>query len=193
VFGRDAVDTHPIPWAGGMAMVSAWLLALGLKSYFTPLARRIWLIGGLFALLAVLSSRSRGVFGILIWWALICGHHLWRHHMRQKSNHTLQGIGLRNRSTLVWAAALIATCWALSYTPVFQRPTEAVYEAIEQFEIAKASPAAGSNSSVGSRIFMWQKSLSAIQASPWIGYGHDGRKQLLREWADEAHSTEIHQ
>jgi O-antigen ligase len=193
VFGRDAVATHPIPWAGGMAMVSAWLLALGLKSDFAPVARRIWLTGGLFAMLAVLSSRSRGVFGIVVWWALICSHHLWRHYMRPMGTPPFQSAGLKSRSPIVGAAVLIATCWALSYTPVLQRPTEAVYEAIEQFEISKASPAAGSNSSVGSRIFMWQKSLLAIQASPWIGYGHDGRKQLLSQWADEAHSTEIHQ
>ena len=193
VFGRDAVATHPIPWAGAMAMVSAWLLALGLKSEFTPLARRIWLIGGLCAMLAVLSSRSRGVFGIVVWWALISSHHLWRHYMRSMGTPPFQSAGLNSRSPIVGAAVLIATCWALSYTPVLQRPTEAVYEAIEQFEISKASPAAGANSSVGSRIFMWQKSILAIQASPWIGYGHIGRKQLLSQWADEAHSTEIHQ
>lgn len=193
IYGRFAVPTHPIPWAGAMAMVSAWLLALGLKSDFAPLARRIWLSGGLFAMLAVLSSRSRGVFGIVIWWAVVCGYHLWRHRVLQAGTPTLQGIGLRYRRPLVSAAVLVATCWALSYTPVLQRPTEAVYEAIEQFEISKTSPAAGANSSVGSRIFMWQKSLLAIQASPWIGYGHDGRKQLLSQWADEAQSTEIHQ
>jgi hypothetical protein len=193
MFGRDAVDTHPIPWAASMAMVSAWLLALGLKSNFPPLARRIWLCGGIFAMLAVLSSRSRGVFGIVIWWALVCGHHLWRHRTRQSGVPTVQDIGLKYRSSLFGAAVLVATCWALSYTPVLQRPIEAVQEAIDQFEVSKASPAAGSNSSVGSRIFMWEKSLTAIQGSPWIGYGHDGRKQLLREWADEANSTEIHQ
>ena len=193
IYGRFAAPTHPIPWAGGMAMVSSWLLALGLKSDFAPGARRIWLIGGLFAMLAVLSSRSRGVFGIVIWWAVVCGYHLWRNRTHHTDNPTLQAIRPQYKRSLVGAIVLIATFWALSYTPVFQRPTEAVYEAIEQFEISKASPAAGSNSSVGSRIFMWQKSLSAIQASPWIGYGHDGRKQLLREWADEAHSTEIHQ
>jgi O-antigen ligase len=193
VYGRDAVTTHPIPWAGGMAMVSAWLLAFGLKSDFPPFARRIWFSGGLFAMLAVLSSRSRGVFGIVIWWALICGHHLWSHRVRPMGHSPSQSAALPSGSPLVNAAVMIATCWALSYTPVLQRPIEAVHEAIEQFEASTASPAAGSNSSVGSRIFMWQKSLLAIQTSPWIGYGHDGRKQLLNQWADEANSTEIHQ
>ena len=193
LYGRDQVFTHPIPWAGGMAMVSAWLLALGLKSNFSLGSRRVWLSGGLFAMLAVLSSRSRGAFGIVMWWVLVCGHHLWCHRKRQTGPSTWRNTGQQVRSLLIGAAVLAATCWALSYTPVLQRPIQAVHEAIEQIAVSKASPAAGSNSSVGSRIYMWQKGGLAIQASPWWGYGHDGRKQLLREWADEADSTEIKQ
>jgi hypothetical protein len=112
IYGRDAVTTHPIPWAGGMSMASAWLLALGLKSDFAPLARRIWLSGGLFAMLAVLSSRSRGAFGIVIWWVLVCGHHLWCHHIRTLNNPAVQSAGLKFRRPIVGAAILIATCWA---------------------------------------------------------------------------------
>lgn len=192
VYDRDAVTTHPIPWAGGMAMVSAWLLAMGLKSDFTPKAKRIWLIGGFCAMLAVLASRSRGAFGIVMWWLLVCGHHFWRHRVHVSDKPLLQDIGLRYRSVMVGIAVLIAGGWALSYTPVLQRPINAVQEAVTQLEASKTSASAGANSSVGSRIFMWQHSLMAIQDSPWIGYGRDGRKQLLNQWANEAHSEEIH-
>jgi O-antigen ligase len=38
---------------------------------------------------------------------------------------------------------------------------------------------------------MWQKSLLAIEKSPWIGHGHDARKKLLLEWAEDAQSSEV--
>ena len=192
VYDRDAVTTHPIPWAGGMAMVSACLLAMGLKSDYGPRARRLWLIGGLLAVLAVLASRSRGAFGIVIWWMLVCGHHFWRHRFHASDKPLWQDIGRRYRSVMAAVVILMAGGWALSYTPVLQRPFSAVQEAVTQLEVSSASASAGANSSVGSRIFMWQHSLMAIQDSPWIGYGRDGRKQLLNQWADEAHSEEIH-
>ena len=191
VYDRDAVTTHPIPWAGGMAMVSAWLLAMGLKSNYGPKARRIWLIGGLFAVLAVLASRSRGAFGIVVWWVWVCGHHWWCHRSHASDLPLWQDLARKYRSVMAAVVVLIAVGWALSYTPVLQRPFTAVQEAVTQLEVSSASASAGANSSVGSRIFMWQQSWKAIQDSPWIGYGGDGRKQLLSQWADDAHSKEI--
>jgi len=78
-FGRWDVASHPIPWAGAMAMGSALLLALSLKSDFSLGHRRVWLAGGLLSLMAVLASQSRGAYGIVLWWLAVGLHHAWRH------------------------------------------------------------------------------------------------------------------
>jgi O-antigen ligase len=187
-YGRNAVPTHPIPWAGSMAMVSAFLLALSLHLDFSQLHRRLWMFGGTLSLLAVLSSQSRGAYGITLWWLAVGLNHLWR---RQTSFHASSSF--RSSSSGQWAllAAILIGLAALSQTPVFERPVKSTQDAVNEIRISQESREAGANSSVGSRLYMWQKSLTAIEKSPWIGHGHDARKKLLLEWAEAAQSAEL--
>jgi O-antigen ligase len=79
----------------------------------------------------------------------------------------------------------------LSQTPIFQRPVQSAQDALSEMRVSYQSTAAGANSSVGARLYMWQNSLIAIQDSPWIGHGHDTRKKLLLQWAQAAQSDEV--
>lgn len=189
IYGRDAVPTHPIPWAGSMAMVSAFLLALSLKSDYSPTQKRIWLLGGLLSLMAVLTSQSRGTYGIVLWWLVIGVHHFW--HLRRTQQPNLRVLKPRTPGHLAVLIAIVVGLAALSQSPVFQRPAQSLQDAIEEVRASSQSTAQGSNSSVGSRIYMWQNSLIAIYASPWIGHGHDSRKKLIQEWAEKAQSSEV--
>ncbi|MGV0961286.1 MAG: O-antigen ligase family protein [Limnohabitans sp.] len=184
-YGRGEVCTHPIPWAVSMAMVSGWLLAMGLRSDASALQRRVWLLGGLLALLAVLASQSRGAFGIVAWWAATLLLQAWknRHHIRTQRRLMVQSLWV--------TVALGAALWTLSYTPVLQRPAQSLRDAVHEITRSQQSAAAGADSSVGSRLYMWQRSLEVIVQSPWIGRGHDGRKQALASWAAQAQSDEI--
>ncbi len=184
-YGRGEVCTHPIPWAVSMAMVSGWLLAMGLHAAHPVKDRNVWLLGGLLAMLAVLASQSRGAFGIVLWWAAALMHQAWLNRRRlllhrRRLTHALWG-----------TAALLAVIWMLSHTPVLQRPAQSMREAVEQITLSQKSAEVGANSSVGSRLYMWQRSQEAITQSLWIGHGHDGRKQNLARWAEDAHSEEI--
>lgn len=184
-YGRGEVCTHPIPWAVSMGMVSGWLLALGLDRVHSVKDRVLWLLGGLLAMLAVLASQSRGAFGIVLWWAVALMHQAWLHR------HSLL-LHRRRLAHVLWAtAALVVAIWMLSHTPVLQRPAQSMRDAVEQITLSQKSAEVGANSSVGSRLYMWQRSQEAIAQSPWIGYGHDGRKQALARWAEDAHSEEI--
>lgn len=185
---RHAVPTHPIPWAGSMAMVSAWLLSLSLKSDFSPAHKRIWLTGGVLALMAVLSSQSRGAYGILLWWLAVVLHHLWPwrtlwHRQRTLKSHTPR--------LLAWLVATVLGLAALSQTSVFQRPAISLQDALSEIRVSLQSTSQGANSSVGARLYMWQNSLIAIQESPWLGYGRDTRKKFLLDWAEAAQSDEV--
>lgn len=189
VYGRENVSTHPIPWAGSMAMVSALLLALSLKSDFEWAHRRIWLTGGVVALMAVLSSQSRGAFGIVFWWLAVCAHHCWsrKQSIAMIPTFTRQRF---QRSIPIAIAALIGLA-LLSQTPVLKRPLESIRQAASEISVSQQSAEKGANSSVGARIYLWQQSWAAIQESPWIGYGHDGRKEKLAQWAEASGSSTI--
>ncbi len=184
-YGRGEVCTHPIPWAVSMAMVSGWLLHQGLSDQALRPQRQRWLLGGLLGLLAVLASQSRGAFGIVLWWGVALLHHAWQQRQHAPSHQRLLW------QACLAAMVLIGTVWALSYTPVLQRPMQSLHDAVEQITVSRQSAEAGSNSSVGSRLYMWQKSQEAITESPWIGHGHNGRKQALASWAAQANSHEV--
>jgi O-antigen ligase len=186
--GREAVPTHPIPWAGSLAMVSAFLLALSFHLDFSVLHRRLWLFGGTLALLAVLSSQSRGAYGITIWWLAIGLLHLWH---RQRSNDSPSSFRPRSSGQWTLLVAVFIGLAALSQTPVFERPAQSLQDALSEIRASSQSTTDGANSSVGARLYMWQKSLLAIEKSPWIGHGHDARKKLLLEWAEDAQSSEV--
>lgn len=190
VYGRGGLPSHPIPWAASMAMVSALLLAMALKSDAGLMHRRIWFTGGICAVLAVLTSQSRGAFGIVVWWLLVCGVDLYRKFTAQTD---FQAAALKRmlRHFFIALLALVSFCWALSYTPIAERPLLSIQAGIDELLISKESTIKGANSSVGARIFMWEKSIQAIKESPWIGHGQTGRKQLISDWAEEADSTEI--
>lgn len=189
IYGRDALPTHPIPWAGSMAMVSAFLLALSLKSDYSPSHKRLWFMGGLLSAMAVLTSQSRGAYGIVLWWLVIGMHHFWHVFRTQQTSRRI----FKPHTTRHWAllVAIVAGSVALSQTPVFQRPAQSLQDAIEEVRVSSQSTAQGANSSVGARIYMWQKSLVAIYESPWMGHGHDTRKRFIQQWATEAQSDEI--
>lgn len=190
VHGRAGVPSHPIPWAASMAMVSALLLAMSLKSDAGLLHRRLWFAGGICAVLAVLTSQSRGAFGIVIWWLLVCGVEFYQRYIAHIDFRTAATQKML-RQLFIAVLTLASLCWALSFTPIAQRPLSSIQAGIDEFSVSMQSPMRGANSSVGARIFMWEKSTQAIQDSPWMGHGQAGRKQLIASWAEEADSHEI--
>jgi O-antigen ligase len=189
LYGRANLSTHPIPWAGSMAMTSALLLAVSLKTDFEVKHRRIWFAGGLFALMAVLSSESRGAFGIVLWWLVVCGHHAVARKKNAVQAPVNSGKAPKRRALIV--IAFLLGLALISQSPVFKRPIESIKQAATEISVSQQSVEKGANSSVGARIYLWQQSWIAIQDSPWIGYGHDGRKEKLTQWAAMSGSTTI--
>jgi O-antigen ligase len=140
--------------------------------------------------MAVLSSQSRGAYGIVLWWFCIGSHHLWTlSNVKRPEPHDVSK-PLTHRKWFLLGGFLISL-GLLNQTPVLERPLHSLQAALHEIRISQESREAGSNSSVGARLYMWQKSLIAIEKSPWIGHGHDKRKQQLLDWAEAAQSEEI--
>lgn len=183
LYGQFGTHTNPIPWAAGMALVSCWLLGI----YFTHTAiwtRWLALAGSIAGLLAVLGSEKRGAYGLLI--VLPCmAWFLWRQHTnsQKRSAQTAKSWAIYAAFALLGAASL----WSLRSNPVIQRPTGAITVAIEQYKNSQTSLSDNYNTSVSARLYLWKQSTQAAVKSPWIGYGHDQRLQLLKQWSDGTH------
>ena len=189
-FGRYQLATHHIPWAGVMAMVSALLLALALKSDFAQGLRRLWLCGGVLALMAVLSSQSRGAYGIVLWWLIVGLHHvMFRRPRAAASTESLKTMSSWRK--WAWMGAACLALLGLSQTPVIERPAQALQDAVKEVRMSRESVTQGANSSVGARLYMWQQSLDAIADAPWLGHGRAARKNFLQTWGQAAQSHEV--
>jgi len=188
--GRVELATHHIPWAGAMAMVSALLLALALKSDFALGQRRLWLFGGLLAVMAVLSSQSRGAYGIVLWWLFVGLHHAVR-RSPQAAAHNDSAKPMPSWRKWAWVGGASLALLGLSQTPVFERPAQSLQDAVAEIRLSQASVTEGANSSVGARLYMWQQSLDAIAEAPWAGHGREARKNFLQAWGQAAQSHEV--
>jgi O-antigen ligase len=188
VLGRISAPTNPIPWAAGVALVSCWLLGAGFMNRL-PAKPWLWIcaLSSAIGLLTVLTSETRGAYGLLIVLPLMAWL-LWRQQNRQ-------GAFQRNRrkslAILISCTVLVfAFVWAFKSTPVVQRPLQALTVTVEQLQGSQSSLTSNYNSSVGARLYLWIRSAQASLESPWIGYGHDQRKQLLQTWAADTQLAE---
>ena len=186
LYGQFGTPTNPIPWAAGMALVSCWLLGI----YFTHTAiwtRWLALAGSIAGLLAVLGSEKRGAYGLLIVLPFMAWV-LWRQHTNSQKRSAQT-----TKSWTIYAACFllsVVSLWSLRESPVIQRPTTAIALAAQELKQSHESLSANYHSSVGARLYLWTQSIQAAAESPWIGYGHDQRKQLLQKWANDTRLAE---
>jgi len=186
VLGINSPPTNPIPWAAGMTLVSCWLLGISFKRT-SSWTRWLALAGSIAGLLAVLASQKRGAYGLLIVLPYIAWF-LWRRQNKCQPRTAQTG-----KSWAIYAACIVlgaASLWSLRSTPLIQRPSSAITIALQELRHSQTSMVDNYNTSVGARLYLWLQSVQAAVESPWIGYGHDQRKELLQKWANDTHLAE---
>ena len=180
--GSNAAPTNRIPWAAALTLSTCTLLTLARITLDSRL-RYIWLAASLAGLLAVLASDVRGAFGLaLVWPALAL------YLFKVKPSATLPHTRLKAGMKLIAAMLLVAV---LIPSPFIQKPLERLQIALPEWQTSQISASLGANTSVGARLYMWQRSLSASLQSPLMGYGREGRLLYLRQWGDEASSPVV--
>ena len=180
--GSNAAPTNRIPWAAALTLSTCTLLTLGRVTSDYRL-RYLWLAGSFAGLLAVLASDVRGAFGLaLVWPALAL------YLFKVKPSATLPHARLKAVLKLSAALLLVAV---LIPSPFVQKPLERMQIAWPEWQASQISAALGANTSVGARLYIWQRSLGASLQSPWIGYGREERLSQLRQWGDEASSPVV--
>lgn len=193
VEGRDGLPTNAIPWAAGMALFSACLLAWSLAPNLTRMNRLGGLAGGLLGLAAVLASESRGAYGLVLLW-LVLPLLLWMHVKVGGAFVWLPetgGLSWTRRRILGFVLAIVVGLGLVAQTAVVQRPLQRIQAAVQEVELSQESLEAGANSSVGARLFMWSHSVPFIAQSPWLGHGQEARKAAIKNWGQAANSAEV--
>ena len=180
--GSNAAPTNRIPWAAALTLSTCTLLTLARVTMDVRL-HYLWLAASLAGLLAVLASDVRGAFGLaLVWPALAL------YLFKVKPSATLPHARLKAGMKLIAAMLLVAV---LIPSPFIQKPLERLQIALPEWQTSQISASLGANTSVGARLYMWQRSLSASLQSPLMGYGREGRLLYLRQWGDEASSPVV--
>ena len=182
VKGSDAAPTNRIPWACALAISSCTLLALARVEHDVRL-RYFWVAASFAGLLAVLLSATRGAYGIALAWPTL-GLYL----LMLKPALALPRARLKNALQVL---AFLVVLAVLIPSTFVQSPLQRMQTARLEFQASQQSAAQGANSSVGARLYMWQRSLQAIAASPWVGYGRTGRMAHIDQWGEEANSPVV--
>ncbi len=135
----------------------------------------LWLGIGL-GVVGVLLSQSRGAYGIVLWAAWMAG----------VSQHTRKtGFALKMLLGLGILGALLV--WAFNDSQDGLR----FQEFWMQWRASRQHLEEGANSSVGARLFLWQKAWAAIQAQPLLGYGVESSLMQIENWGRSIQSEEV--
>jgi O-antigen ligase len=180
--GSIATPTNRIPWAAALTLSACTLLTLASLTT-DPRLRYIWLSASFAGLLAVLVSDTRGAYGIVLVWPLLALYLFKPQHTAKIPRNSLK-IALLICVFLMLLAVLIPTRFV-------QQPLQSIQIAWPEFESSLVSASKSADTSIGARLYMWQRSLVSINESPLIGYGRSDRMALIRKWGEEASSPVV--
>ena len=171
---RDT-PSHPIAWAVSLSLIICLMLPHAMT---WPTARgkaMLWLGIGL-GVAGVLMSQSRGAYGIVLWTLWMLGFSQLT-HKEGLTARLLLGLGVLG-ALLVWA---------------INDPHDGLrmQEFMTQWSASSQQLEEGANSSVGARLFLWQKAWSAIQAHPLLGYGAESTVLQIETWGRSIASAEV--
>lgn len=177
------VDTpsNRINWAGGQVMLSWVLLSAAASDGLAVRWRALAAIGFSVFWMAVLLSGARSAY-LSLPWVLAAGLML----LMSKTGPATRGRWLL---LLTMGAAAVTVILSVTSPKIVQVPMSRIVLAVEQVQVAlgwDTNQPRDVNTPVGSRLYMWQRSLEVIKESPWIGYGREQRIAFIKEWGREA-------
>jgi O-antigen ligase len=171
---RDT-PSHPIAWAVSLSFIICLILPYAM-TWCTGRGKALLWLGISLGIAGVLMSQSRGAYGIVLWAVWILGF----------SQHTQkEGFALNLLLGLGTLGALLV--WACNDPQDGLR----IQEFMAQWAASSNHLVEGVNSSVGARLFLWQKAWIAIQAQPILGYGAESTVLQIETWGRSIESAEV--
>jgi len=167
---RRFLPSNAIPWAHAVAFGLCLSMPLALHADGQPRwRRRLWWAGLALGCAAVLTSQSRGAFGVFAWmlWLLVA-------RWRQVHGHwPVRRLAMLAAGACVAAAAV----WCAPGDPLRVRMAE--------HEIALAERGTAYDTSLGTRLYLWNMALQGLRESPWVGVGEAERMRRIHRAGDE--------
>jgi O-antigen ligase len=176
-----------INWAGGLMMLACITLPLVQLNSLPRLHKWAMASATVVFVFAVLLTGSRGPYLALPWLVLGSMILLWR-NFRTLLKFNAAGV----RSVAVALVILMALPAALP--KVFEVPVARVMLGLTEMHAMVTGTHRNSkaiDTSVGTRVYMWQRSKEKIVESPWIGYGRDQRMAFIQEWGGEVNAEMV--
>lgn len=90
--------------------------------------------------------------------------------------------------TALGAVAVLIGVWS---TPVIQIPMARISQAMIEVEGSLIQKQDSKNTSIGSRVELWQLAVHVIPESPWIGYGGKQKEKMIQEWGEDRKSETV--
>lgn len=175
--------SNRINWAGGLAMLACVLMSFAARPYLKRAWVRLLGAGVFIYMFAVLMSGARGAYMPLLWIAAVGLYLLIRRIDWTKSCRWFyRGLVLN-----LFAAVLLVAC----VPKLFDVPKERVMLGLDEAKAVLMEPGFSTeavDTSIGTRIYMWRRSLDVIREHPWLGYGREQRITFIQEWGDEIHA-----
>lgn len=188
-FAYHDIDTpsQRINWAGGLVMLACVTLPSVKLPALSKGHQWAMVVATAVFVLAVLLTGSRGPY-LALPWVVLGSLFLLGANLR----FILQTNKAGRRLTMAAAAILIAL--PVFLPKVFEVPAERVMLGLTEMRAmvsAKHLSSKAIDTSVGTRVYMWQRSKEKINESPWIGHGRDQRMAFIQEWGSEVNAEMV--
>lgn len=177
------IDTpsNRINWSGGLVMLTCVMLPM-LKAELLTVRQKWAVAAGVVAyILAVLLIGARGAYLAMPWvfggGAMLLAGGMWRSISATKS-------GRYTTAVLVGMLVIVPVFLPKVLDVPAERVMQGVSEVRAMVHRDQVDPSA-IDTSVGTRLYMWQRSKDMIAESPWIGYGREQRMAFIQTWGAE--------
>lgn len=160
--GRNDLPVHPIPWAVGVAMLVCWLTPACLDARLSHIRRSVYALGVLAGVVAVWASQSRGVFGVLLWPAML-GAWGWARRGHLRGTLAVMTLALTGLGAMALA------------------PGDPLRLQLAATEVKQAWAGGGYNTSLGARVYLYRMAWEGAREAPLTGVGPEQRLRLIRE------------
>ena len=181
VFGSALAPTNQIPWGASMALLVCVALAMTLSTSSQRLPIRLFYASGVMAGTgAVLLSQARGSYGIVFWvgGVLLC-------------NYAKSGI---KWLALIARALIVVTVIGLFFQlfpQLISVPIQRIEQASVEISAIYSAKTIEADTSVGIRLFLWDKAMHDIPVNLWFGLGYTKSAEEIQRWGVEANAPAL--
>jgi O-antigen ligase len=186
--------TNRIPWSVSVAMGALFLLGFATLEFSTHISNRarvgysplIFGVPSVISLISVGLSGQRGAYPVLLIWPTCLFLIFWRREQiaRRKAVFPI-------KISLFFGIFGLAVL-SLYQFGVWERLELRLIQAIQEWQVASSgSGSEFTETSVGARFYLWSRALASIFENPFMGYGVQGRIELIAQWAHETQSMQL--